>query len=132
MPRGRGGRRQGTPGKAYSNRTDLQMQPNMESGVSPATGGLETPSEQRDARPVMPVYPDQIPGLSTPTQRPTEPISDGLAMGPGRGPEALTNYDPRRGETQQLKRWLPLMEPFVNDPETPDSVRTLIQYIRGA
>ena len=105
---------------------------NMQSGVSPAAGGMETPSEQRDARPIMPVYPDQIPSLSTPTQRPNEPVSDGLPIGAGRGPEALTNYDPRRSETQQLKRWLPLMEPFANHPETPDSVRMLIQYIRGS
>lgn len=131
MPRGRGGKRQGTPGKAYSNRTDMATNYNMESGVSPAAGGITAPKEM-NAQSVMPVYPDQIPGLSTPTQRPSEPIADGLPIGPGRGPDALTNYDPRRGETQQLKRWLPLMEPFVNDPETPDSVRMLIQYIRGA
>lgn len=128
MPRGRGGARQGTPGKAYTNRTDMMSNYDMEAG-SPAAGGVEAPS---DGAPVLPVYPDQIPNLSDPTSRPQEPITDGLAVGPGRGREALTNYDPRRNEAQALKRWLPLLEPFVNDPETPDSVRTLFQYIRGA
>lgn len=128
MPRGRGGARQGTPGKAYTNRTDMMSNYDMEGG-SPAAGGVEAP---RDGAPILPVYPDQIPNLSDPTSRPQEPITDGLAVGPGRGREALTNYDPRRNEAQALKRWLPLLEPFVNDPETPDSVRTLFQYIRGA
>lgn len=128
MPRGRGGRRQGTPGRAYSNRTDLGM--NYDNAGKSAAAGGEQP--QPDARPVMPVYPEDTPSLLAPTARPTEPITDGLAVGAGRGPEALTNYDPRPAETQQLKRWLPLLEPFGNDPATPESVRTLIQYIRGA
>jgi len=65
MPRG--GKRQGTPGKAYSNRTDM-----------------------------------------------------------------ATNYDPRLTETQQLKKWLPILEPIGRQEDTPDSVRTLIRYIRGS
>jgi hypothetical protein len=102
---------------------------NMEAG-SPAAGGVEAPRDTV-SQPVLPVYPDQIPGLSDPTQRPDEPITDGLAIGAGRGREALTNYDPRRQEAEALKRWLPIMEPVMRDPETPDSVKTLIQYIRG-
>lgn len=129
MPRGRGGARQGTPGKGYSNRTDMTSNYNMADG-SPAAGGIEAP---RDAAPMtLPVYPDQTPGLSDPTQRPDEPLTDGLPMGPGRGPEALTNYDPRLTETQALKKWLPILEPIGNDENTPDSVRTLIRYIRGS
>ena len=126
MPRG--GKRQGTPGKAYSNRTDMGMNYNMESG-SPAAGGMEAP---RDAEPMrLPVYPDQIPNLSMPTQRPNEPVTDGLSIGAGRGPDALTGYDPRVGETRRLKMWLPMLEPLANDPDTPDSVRSLVQYIRS-
>ena len=128
MPRSRGGQRQGTPGKAYSNRTDLGVDYNMGAG-SPATGGMEAPANAEPIR--LPVYPDQIPDLSMPTQRPNEPVTDGLRLGPGRGPEALQGYDPRVGETQRLKMWLPLLEPLANDPETPESVRTLVQYIRG-
>lgn len=127
MPRG--GKRQGTPGKAYSNRTDMATDYNMEAG-SPASGGLEAPSAGKEP-PNLPVYPDQIPNLTDPTSRPNEPITDGLGLGPGRGREALTNYDPRKMEAQALKRWLPLMEPTMRDPETPDSVKMLIQYIRG-
>lgn len=130
MPRGRGGKRQGTPGKGYTNRTDLGVNYNMEDGKSPAAGGVEAP--KRDAAPVLPVYPEEIPSLDMPTMRPDEPLTDGLPMGMGRGREAMTNYDPRLTETQALKRWLPILEPIGRQPDTPDSVRTLIRYIRGA
>lgn len=128
MPRGRGGNRQGTPGKAYSNRTDMMTNYDMEAGT-PAAGGVKAPAQ---GAPVLPVYPDQIPSLTTPTMRPDEPVTAGLPVGPGAGPEAMTNYDPRLTETQALKRWLPLLEPIGRQPETPDSVRTLIRYIRAS
>ena len=128
MPRG--GKRQGTPGKAYSNRTDMATNYDMKAG-SPAAGGIKAP-EGSNQPPVLPVYPDQIPSLSTPTARAGEPITDGLSRGAGRGPEAMTNLDPRLDETRKLKKWLPLLEPLAKQPDTPDSVRTLVRYIRGS
>ena len=35
--------------------------------------------------------PGSLPGLSAPTQRPDEPVTHGLPMGPGAGPEVLMN-----------------------------------------
>ena len=129
MPRGRGGKRQGTPGKGYTNRTDLTSNYDQQK-ASPAAGGITAPA---DAAPMqLPVYPDQTPNLLDPTQRPQEPITAGLPTGAGPGPEALTNYDPRLTETQKLKKWLPLLEPLNNSPETPDSVRALVRYIRAS
>lgn len=126
MPRG--GRRQGQPGVAYSNRVDLLQ--NRDNAGSAAGGGF-TPAAQ-PATPQMAAYPEDSPGLLDPTSRPNEPVTDGLAMGAGRGPSAIPNTDPRLSETVALKKWLPLLEPMANDPATPDSVRTLIRYIRGA
>lgn len=130
MPRARGGKRQGTPGKGYTNRTDMMTNYDMEAG-SPAAGGMDA-NRDTVSQPVLPVYPDQIPSLTTPTARPGEPITDGLRMGAGRGPEAMTGYDPRLDETRKLKKWLPLLEPIARQPDTPDSVRTLVRYIRGS
>jgi len=126
MPRG--GRRRGTPGKGYSNRTDLGMDYGMEQG-SPAAGGMQLQAMQ----PQLPaVTPDDTPGLTDPTQFPDQPITAGLSQGPGPGPEALMNRDPRVQETQKLKRWLPLLNMIGDDPETPDSVRTLVRWIRSS
>lgn len=124
MPRG--GRRQGMPGKAYTNRTDMMTNYDMEAG-SPAAGGVEAPPA-----PQMGPSPDDLPSLTTPTQRPGEPITAGLGIGPGPGREALTGFDPRMQETERLaKRWGPMMDILSNDPETPDSVRMLARYIKG-
>jgi hypothetical protein len=119
MPRG--GRRQGTAGRAYSNRTDLMQDYNPETMGQVAAGGMEAP---------MPpiVTPDDSPGLDTPTQYPKEPITAGLMRGPGVGPQR----DNRMEETRNLRRYLPLLEMYLDQPETPDSVRALFRYIRGA
>ena len=123
MPRG--GKRQGTPGKAYTNRTDMGMNYNMQSDASPAAGGIETPAQVQKQG----MFPEDTPMLMDPTQREAEPVTAGLSRGPGPGPEVM---DPRAGETQQLKRFLPLIEPFLAQPGTPDSVVALVKYIRGS
>lgn len=128
MPRGRGGARQGTPGKGYSNRTDM-MTNYDETKDTAASGGMEAPDS---AQPYVGMSPDDLPSITTPTQRPDEPITSGLGLGPGPGREALTGFDPRAQETEMLaKKWGPMMQILANDPETPDSVRMLARYIRG-
>lgn len=124
MPRG--GKRQGTPGVAYANRTDMGMDYNMGSPQTPAAGGIQAGADQK---PMMSVYPEDTPMLLDPTARPDEPITAGLPIGPGPGPEIM---DPRVSETRDLKRFLPLIEPFLDQPGTPESVISLVKYIKGA
>jgi hypothetical protein len=69
--------------------------------------------------------------LLDPTGRPQEPITTGMASGPGAGPEALTGMDPRREETVRMKKWLPMLEGIADEPDTPDSVKMLFRYMRG-
>lgn len=121
MPRKRGGARQGTPGKGYSNRTDLMS--NYDNTQSAASGGMEPPPMQ------MPIQrPEDTPNLSAPTQYPDQPITAGLRVGPGNGPQR----DTRIKETQELRRFLPLIGLYMDNPDTPDSVRALFRYIKGA
>lgn len=89
MPRG--GKRQGTQGKAYANRTDLTS--NYGPKGSPASGGMEPP---RDQTPLMSpgIGADMVPNLGDPTMRPGEPVTAGLPVGPGAGPEALGPMPP--------------------------------------
>lgn len=123
MVRARGGARQGTPGKGYSNRTDMISNYNQAENTA-AAGGMEAPAV---AGPPA-ITPDDIPGIDAPTQYPDEPITAGLPIGPGPGP----NRDPRMVETQALRRYLPLLELYIDRPDTPDSVRSLFRYIRGS
>ncbi len=117
MPRG--GKRYGTPGKAYGNRSDLRV-PNMQApspqyGVraqqqaaqravpiaAPATDVPPPPTAPAGgAAPAgaggalggggaLPVLPGQVTPLDAPTERPDEPVTAGVPLGPGPGPEAL-------------------------------------------
>lgn len=121
MPRtGRGGAREGTPGTAYGNRTDL----NAAMPVQAATGqGYGEAGMQKAAQRAIPVAPqqvsvaapqapaqaapttvsEQLPQQATypgelrflhPTDYPNEPTTSGIDMGPGAGSEALLTTRP--------------------------------------
>jgi len=94
MPRG--GRRSGTPGVAYGNRTDLATGYAAQQGtVTAAAGGQTAPPAPRPAAPAPPpaaashILPDQIPALDAPSDRPGEPVTAGLDVGPGADSSAL-------------------------------------------
>lgn len=121
MPRG--GKRQGTPGKGYTNRTDLgQDYAPVEGTATPASGGVEAPKGQQ--RP--PIYADDFPNLKDPTTRPNIPVTQGLRSGPGAGPK-----DERRDDARQIKKWLPLLDPIANDPDVPNSVRSFVNFLKS-
>ena len=120
MPRG--GKRQGTPGKGYTNRTDLgQDYMPASADATPASGGVKAPEPDR-----MPIYADDFPNLKDPTTRPNIPVSQGLPSGPGAGPR-----DERRDDAKQIKKWLPLLDPIANDPDVPNSVRSFVNFIKS-
>lgn len=117
MPRkGRGGARQAQEGKSYANRTDMQMQP-----VRVATGQPYGAAKAQEAAQQAVPLPDnaataaqqiaqaaQQPNpqagspvagmrgsLDRPTEIPQQPITNGIASGPGAGPEAMGFTRPR-------------------------------------
>jgi hypothetical protein len=105
MPRkGRGGRRTGTPGKAYSNRTDLNGSQPVRTAPAEHYGDATAQSDAQRAIPLpamsgggggqeAPAGPSIIP-LDAPTGRPDEPMTAGMPIGPGPGPEILKPPDP--------------------------------------
>lgn len=136
MPRG--GKRTGTPGKAYQNRSDLGVNYASQQGTTTAAaGGVQAPPAPPAEQPGMPApgadfpTPDDSPNLLDPTQRPDEPVTAGMAHGAGPGPEAL-GLDPRRQDVEVMRdRWMPTLEAMAEDPETPQSVHRLLSYIRS-
>lgn len=96
----RGGRRVGRAGASYPNRSDLAAQPVKTApgqvyGAQAAQARAQqavplptSPPAQAPAPQPMPTPPD--PGmLHAPTARPGEPVTAGLPIGAGPGPEAL-------------------------------------------
>lgn len=105
MPRG--GRRAPIPGKAYSNRSDLnsraQLTPMAATGQPYGQAGAQLAAQRAVPIASAPPLPEgeppqwsmpQLPSLSGPSQRPDEPVTHGLPIGPGAGPAALTGLAP--------------------------------------
>lgn len=99
----RGGKRTGTPGARYANRSDLRTP-----AAPAAPTGLPYGEHKQlaDAQRAVPAGPAPTPGVPPPgaaqaaaqpgslpwmhpSGRPNEPVQAGLASGPGAGPEAL-------------------------------------------
>lgn len=102
MPRG--GRRTGTPGKSYPNRSDLTAQPVRTAPGQPygqagqqAAAQQQIPLPQTSSpvpAPNAPIVPPAPGMLTGPSLRPGEPVTAGLTVGAGPGPEAVTGGAP--------------------------------------
>lgn len=104
------------------------MKPVSPGSVDPtAAGGTVAPAPPQAAPPAPMPSPDDTPMLTGPTQYPDEPITAGLPSGAGPGP-----VDPRPGEIPGLKRFLPLISPYLDTPDTPESVKILYRTIRSS
>ncbi len=73
---------------------------------------------------------DDTPNLLDQTNRPQEPLTAGLPMGPGPGP--TTMKDQSAITTATLKQYLPALEASANMPNMPPEWIQLVQYIRNA
>lgn len=111
MPRG--GKRQGQPGVAYGNRTDLngpqRLPEQAYTGQPYGTATQQIQSQQAlpmgssptqpTVAPTPPNIPSAIP-LSSPSARPNEPVQAGLSSGPGPGPSVAPASAPDPVEAQ--------------------------------
>jgi hypothetical protein len=78
--------------------------------------------------------PSPVP-LNAPSARPGEPVTAGADLGPGPTSAALgTDYSSQRDAeiAAAAQGWLPMLERYATDPDTPQSVRNLVRYLRGA
>lgn len=150
MPRG--GARQGQRGKTYASRTDLNA-PKPRQGINrPAPGQTygEGAAQQR-AMQAVPIAAPDAPAPSDPlggagasdlmgaaeawqplggsplqTSRPDEPVTAGLASGPGAGPDALPQISPPPNtDLPRLMRYLPLLELLASNPDASATTRSL-------
>lgn len=93
----RGGRRKGTPGQAYPNRTDLAgpAKPMVVPGQGYGEQGKQVAAQKAlpMGTPTVPKAmptPDDVPSLlGGVSVRPNEPLTAGLPSGAGPGPEAI-------------------------------------------
>ncbi len=74
-----------------AHQAEIQAQQAVPLQNVPAPGPASPPSPTPAGMPSSPV---QLGDFTRPTERPTEPVTAGLPMGPGPGPEALTSGGP--------------------------------------
>lgn len=68
-------------------------------------------------------------GLGEDSTMPDVPVTDGAALGPGAGPEALA--PPYNPDLAALKNWMPVLEFMANRPGSSDAARNLVRQIKS-
>ncbi len=129
------------PGQ-FSQRTDKAVS-NANSTLPNAQYGENTAyQEQRTAAPMASapggmdigslmgsMAPEAI-GLGEPSMMDDTPVTDGAALGPGAGMEAIAQPD-GSAATDQMASWLVAMEWLANQPGTSDANRNLIRNMKS-
>lgn len=93
----------------------------------------QAPSPVASATPSMASNLPQVTSITAPTERPNEPVTTGVAMGPGAGPEALTL--PGAGDSnedkQRLLSYLPALEVAAQSPNSSQAFRNYVRVLRA-
>jgi hypothetical protein len=86
-------------------------------GATPAAGGTGP-------------GPGDLGPFNRPTERPGEPLTTGIASGPGAGPEALRRPGPDP-ELEQMRPYLPVLEHLASQPNASPTARAFVRRLRG-
>ncbi len=130
------------PGK-FSKRTDGLSFQSTEygSGVANAAAKAGAPlAKTADVRPtsrsemgMAPSQLERVTPLYAPTERPDEPITSGIAMGPGAGPEILginNNLDTQEDKDRMIS-YLPALEVVAASPNSSQAFRNYVRQLRA-
>lgn len=154
MPRG--GSRTGAVGRAYPNRQDLRtpkpIAPTAALDQTYGVAGAQLAAQRaiplrRPTTPGVglgvgvgvagPVPSAPAPGVSLPfdrdTERPDEPVTTGVPVGPGAGPEVLAEMpmQEREQDIAALAPYLPVLELLASQPNSTASTRNFVRRLRG-
>lgn len=138
MPRkGRGGSRQGAPGQAYTNRSDLNQNRMPVQAAPGQTYGDRAGQERAQQAVPMGSPPSAVrasaappPPLNAPSSRPDEPLTAGMPFGEGPGPEAVARQP--NPDLATLRRYLPALEIAASQDGATAGFKNLVRRLRGA
>jgi hypothetical protein len=127
------------PGK-FSKRTDglsfesTEYGSGVENAANKAGAPLaKTPDVRATSRSEMGMAPSQVTPLYAPSERPGEPITSGIAMGEGPGPEVLginNNLDTQEDKDRMLS-YLPALEVVAASPNSSQAFRNYVRQLRA-
>jgi len=131
------------PGK-FSKRTDglsfesTEYGSGVENTANKAGAPLaKTPDVRPTSRSEMGMAPSQmqpVTPLYAPSERSDEPITAGIAMGEGPGPEALGMNQPSvdtDADRQRMLSYLPALETIAQSPSSSQSFRNYVRLLRA-
>lgn len=106
------------PGQAYGAQADQVRQ---QQALPVATQPTPTPA----AAP-MPA-PTQVIPLDAPTQRPNEPVTSGIDLGPGApAPQQQLIENP-----DLIRQWMPMLERIASQPDASTQTRNFVRFLRS-
>lgn len=80
--------------------------------------------------------PAPVPPFGSATSRPDEPITSGVDMGAGPGSASLGMLDEetlqKRADTEQLMKYLPVLEFISNRPNASASLRNIVRNLKAS
>lgn len=113
-------------GGAYGDAAQLQQtEAAAPMGASP--GGDQSPPAGLLAGLAIPAGP----GFGESSQQPGVPVTDGAALGPGAGPEALGLPAQQDQDMQMLQAYLPVLEHLANQPGAPAAARNFVRSVKA-
>jgi hypothetical protein len=129
------------PGK-FSKRTDglsfesTEYGSGVENAANKAGAPLAKTPDVRGARAseVRAAAQEAVTPLYAPTQRPDEPVTAGIPMGAGPGPEILGMNQPSAdtdADRQKLLSYLPALETIAQSPSSSQSFRNYVRLLRA-
>lgn len=96
--------------------------------------GVNVPQGRSGVAPVMPSGNPIIP-LDAKTQRPEEPVTNGAALGPGAGPEALQSTMMLAAQNNEdiakLAALLPMYKRIAESPQSTNSTRNYVRWLES-
>ena len=126
---------------ALSRRTDgapgqgIKSLPNAGYGENKEFRDIQQGAPMQSAQPQMPSAPmPKVTGLGAMTERPNEPITTGIPLGPGAGPEVLGKVDSSEKNIQDLQAladYLPQFERYANSGSSSNMMKSFVKYLRS-
>lgn len=94
----------------------------------PTSSAPVTPPPVDPTQAALEFQPSQRPPLNAPTERPNEPLTAGLPVGPGPGPTP----QPIVENPELIRQWLPALERLASQPDASSETRNFVRFLRSA
>lgn len=112
------------PNAGYGEQADYQDQKSGAQMAQSAGGNADFSSMFGDPF-------SRVVGLGEPSQQPGVPVTDGAALGAGRGEEALGLTDQKQADLESVLPYLPVLEFMANQPGASWAMRNTVRKAKA-